>query len=366
VGARRGVSRISAGDPDQNETGVPSPTCAEQGQVTFASATANAHSLPLLSEYRRSPAETSLYFPAQCSTLSKQIEVAMRDFAGKTAVITGAASGIGRAIAEYCVRLGVNVVLADLDESALTATADELRGAGGTVLAVPTDVSQRSRVESLARQAFDTFGQVHLLFNNAGVAAGGAPWEASWNDWEWVIGVNLWGVLHGVKVFTPLLLEQKTECHIVNTASAAGLMLGGFSAPYSVTKHAVVALSESLYLILRQRNAPVNVSVLCPGMVHTNIGDVERHRPAALANPPAPLSPEMQAGRAAFHALMAAAMPPSRVADMVFDAIRQEQFYILTHPDWTELIRLRTDRLLAMENPEDPGPTLARILNLRP
>ena len=137
------------------------------------------------------------------------------------------------------------------------------------MLRVKTDVSKRDDVELLADQALAAFGHVHLLFNNAGVGAGGAPWEATWNDWEWVIGVNLWGVIHGVKVFTPLMLAQKTECHIVNTSSTAGLIAGGLSAPYSVTKHAVVALSESLYLTLQHRNSLLKVSVLCPGLVRT-------------------------------------------------------------------------------------------------
>ena len=286
----------------------------------------------------------------------------MKEFAGKVAVITGAASGIGRGIAEWCVRAGMKVVLADIDETPLSDAEVELRALGGTVLGVRTDVSKRGDVQSLAREAFNAFGNVHLLFNNAGVAAGGTPWEATCNDWEWVIGVNLWGVIHGVKVFTPLMLAQKTECHIVNTASAAGLAAGGFSAPYSVTKHAVVALSESLYLALQQRNSLVKVSVLCPGMVRTNIANVERNRPAGLRNEPVALTPELQAGRAALGALIAASMPPGQVAEIVFDAIRKEQFYILTDPAWMDVIRLRTTKLVQMENPENPMPVIAKLL----
>lgn len=290
----------------------------------------------------------------------------MREFRGKTAVITGAASGIGRAIADWCVGAGVRVVLADIEEGPLFDAGSELEKMGGEVLCVRTDVSKRGEVESLALRAFDAFGAVHLLFNNAGVAAGGAPWEATWNDWEWVIGVDLWGVIYGVKIFTPLMQAQNTECHIVNTASAAGLTAGGFSAPYSVAKHAVVALSESLFLTLQQRNSPVKVSVLCPGVTRTNIAYAERNRPDELRNEPAQLSAEMQAGRKAIQSVLAAAMPPARVAEMVFDAIRKEQFYIFTHPEWTELIRLRTSKLLAMENPESPAPLVARILNRPP
>jgi NAD(P)-dependent dehydrogenase (short-subunit alcohol dehydrogenase family) len=255
----------------------------------------------------------------------------------------------------------MRVVLADIDEASLTQADVELKTAGGAVLRVRTDVSKRGDVELLARRALDAFGQVHLLFNNAGVAGGGAPWEATWNDWEWVVGVNLWGVIHGVKVFTPLMLAQNTECHIVNTSSAAGLVLGGGSAPYAVTKHAVVALSESLYLALQQRNALVKVSVLCPGLVRTNIADTERHRPEELRNEPVAMSPEREAGLAAFKAALEASMPPIEVADVVFDAIRKEQFYILSHPEWTEVIQLRTDAVLRMENPQDPVATIMRI-----
>ena len=289
----------------------------------------------------------------------------MKEFKGKVAVITGAASGIGRGIAERCVSEGMKVVLADIDEADLTNAETELKTAGGTVLGVRTDVSKRSDVELLARQALDAFGQVHLLFNNAGVAAGGAPWEATWNDWEWVIGVNLWGVIHGVKVFTPLMLAQKTECHIINTSSAAGLIVGGASAPYAVSKHAVVALSESLYLTLQQRNSLVTVSVLCPGLVRTNIANAERNRPAELRNKPVTLTPEMQAGLAAFKAAIEASMPPLQVADVVFDAIKKGQFYILPHPEWTEVIQLRTDKLLRMENPQSPAATLAKLIKFR-
>jgi NAD(P)-dependent dehydrogenase (short-subunit alcohol dehydrogenase family) len=288
----------------------------------------------------------------------------MKEFKGKVAVITGAASGIGRGIAERCVREGMKVVLADIDEADLNKAETELKTSGGTVLGVRMDVSKRSDVELLARQALDAFGEVHLLFNNAGVAAGGAPWEATWNDWEWVIGVNLWGVIHGVKVFTPLMLAQNTECHIINTSSTAGLTVGGASAPYAVTKHAVVALSESLYLTLQQRNSLVKVSVLCPGLVRTNIISSERNRPAELRNEPVAMTPEMQAGLAAFKAAIDASMPPLQVADAVFDAIKNEQFYILTHPEWTEVIQLRTDKLLRMENPQSPAATIAKLINL--
>lgn len=285
----------------------------------------------------------------------------MRDFVGKVAVITGGASGIGFAIAEECVRTRMKVVLADVEASALAAAGTKLEALGGEVRCVRTDVARRGDVEELARQALTAFGGVHLLVNNAGVAAGGPPWEATWNDWEWVLGVNLWGVIHGVKVFTPILLEQSGEGHIVNTASAAGLICGGFSAPYGVSKHAVVALSENLHLALRRRHAAIGVSVLCPGPVRTNVFDAERNRPAELRNEAAR---QPAAGRAALEAILAASMPPNRVAEMVFAAIRNERFYILTHPEWLEVVRLRMERLLAQENPADPAPLIARLMNL--
>jgi len=289
----------------------------------------------------------------------------MKEFKGKVAVITGAASGIGRGIAVRCVSEGMKVVLADIDENNLTKAETELKTQGGTVLGVRTDVSKRSDVELLARQAREAFGQVHLLFNNAGVGAGGAPWEATWNDWEWVVGVNLWGVIHGVKVFAPLMLAQNTECHIINTSSTAGLTVGGGSAPYAVTKHAVVALSESLYLSLQQRNSLVKVSVLCPGLVRTNIADAGRNRPEELRNEPVTMTPEMQAGLAALKAAIEAGMPPIQVAEVVFDAIKKEQFYILPEPEWTEAIQLRTDNLLRMENPQSPAATIAKLIKRR-
>jgi NAD(P)-dependent dehydrogenase (short-subunit alcohol dehydrogenase family) len=286
----------------------------------------------------------------------------MKAFKGKVAVVTGAASGIGRGLAEKCVNEGMKIVLADVEESTLAQAEAELKDAGGTVLAVRTDVSKRGDVESLALKTLEHFGQVHLLFNNAGVGAGGAPWEATWNEWEWVIGVNLWGVIHGVKVFTPIMLQQKTECHIVNTASAAGLTVGGPSGPYAVTKHAVVALSESLYLTLQQRNALVKASVLCPGLVRTDIANSERHRPEELRDEPVSLSPEMHAALAGFKDLIQASMPPKEVADKVFEAIRNEQFYILPHPEWIEAVQLRTDKLLRMENPQSASAVVAKLV----
>jgi len=270
----------------------------------------------------------------------------MREFKGKVAVITGAGSGIGRGIAEQCVREGMIVVAADVNEASLTRAEEELRALGGTVLGVRTDVSKRENVESLAQKTLDTFGAVHLLVNNAGLGAGGAPWEATWNDWEWVLNVNLWGVIHGVKIFTPIMIAQNTDCHVVNTASIAGLTVGGSSAPYSVSKHAVVALSESLYLALEQRKSRVKVSVLCPASVRTNIVDSERNRPVELQNEFTEIPPETQAYWTFMNAAVQAGISPLQVANQVFQAIREEKFYILTHPEWLPVIRQRVKNLL--------------------
>jgi NAD(P)-dependent dehydrogenase (short-subunit alcohol dehydrogenase family) len=286
----------------------------------------------------------------------------MREFKDKVAVITGAASGIGRGIAERCVDFGMKVVLADVNEADLAKAETELKAAGRTVLAVRTDVSKRSDVELLARQTIDTFGQVHLLFNNAGVTADGAKWDATWNDWEWAIGVNLWGVIHGVKVFTPLMLAQNTECHIVNTSSMGGLVVGSLFAPYWVTKHAVVALSENLHMSLQMQNSLVKVSVLCPGCVRTNIANAERNRPAELQNEPVEKTPQMQAALDAYKAAVEmAGVPPLQVADVVFEAIRNEQFYIFPNPEWLDLIQLKADKIMRMENPLSAEALLAKL-----
>src|SRR3984893_1138491 len=195
----------------------------------------------------------------------------MKDFEGRVAVITGAGRASGLALAELCGQEGMKVVLADVEVETLTKTEASMKASGATVLAVRTDVSQARDVEALAHKTLDAFGAVHLLCNNAGVATEAAIWESTLAEWEWVMGVNLWGVIHGVRVFVPIMLEQDTVCHVVNSASMAGLIAGPGLGAYKVTKHGVVALSETLYHDLAERAAKVKVSVLCPGFVNTRI-----------------------------------------------------------------------------------------------
>jgi len=274
----------------------------------------------------------------------------MMEFKGKVAVITGAASGIGRALAERCAHEGMQVVLADVDVDALTATEAALQATGAPVLAVVTDVSKAQDVESLAQRTLTAFGAVHLLCNNAGVWGGISAWDSSLADWEWILGVNLWGVIHGVHTFVPLMLAQETEGHIVNTASMAGFITGRGPAVYRVSKHAVVALSEILYYQLAQRTAKVKVSVLCPGGVDTQILNAVRNRPAHL---PAvePLRPEEEAVREATQHRVQTGLSPVHVAESVFRAIAAEQFYIFTDPGAKAWVRTRMEGILQERNP---------------
>ncbi len=280
----------------------------------------------------------------------------MKEFQGKVAVVTGAASGIGRALAERCAKEEMKVVLADIEEQALMQASRDLAAQGAQVLAVPTDVSQAGEVETLARKAFETYSAVHLLFNNAGVGAGKSAWESSLAAWEWVLGVNLWGVIHGIHFFVPRMLEQRSEGHIVNTASMAGLTYGPGQSIYKVSKHGVVSLSETLYYELALRGASLKVSVLCPGLVSTNILDAQRNRPARLqdASVEEPLSPQAEAVVQRFQQAVREAMPPGQVADIVFEAIREERFYILTHPTWKAAIQSRMEDILQERNPTLP------------
>jgi NAD(P)-dependent dehydrogenase (short-subunit alcohol dehydrogenase family) len=294
----------------------------------------------------------------------------VHDFQGKVAVVTGAASGIGRALAEKSVLEGMKVVLADVEERALEQTAEELHASGAQVLAVRTDVSQADAVEALAQKTFDTYGAVHLLFNNAGVIiADTTVWKSSLADWQWVLGVNLWGVIHGIHFFVPRMLAQDSEGHIVNTSSGHGLISSAGAGIYRVSKHGVVTLSETLALELAGRGAKLKASVLCPGFVNTAIMDAERNRPQALANAPAEqhMSPQVaalvEARAQASRQLIHAGLAPSQVADLVFDAIRREQFYIFTQPELDRLgVQLRMDDILEERMPTDALPVILQSL----
>ena len=249
----------------------------------------------------------------------------------------------------------MRVVLADVEAPALAQAKAELKDAGADVLSVLTDVSKAGDVEALARKTLDAYGAVHLLCNNAGVGAGATAWESTINDWQWVIGVNLWGVLHGIHAFLPFMLEQDDEGYIVNTASVAGLVSYAADAAYHLTKHAIVALSEKLYYDLAYRGANVHVSVLCPGMVNTRIIDGGRNRPPELQDDRSEfvVTPEMVAAYETQRQALEAGMSPEKVADCVFRAIVENQFYILTHPELTPLIEARMAALVRGQNPVD-------------
>ena len=278
----------------------------------------------------------------------------MEQLHDKVAVITGGASGIGRAFADRCLEEGVRIVLADIEQAALDRAAQELANAGADVLAVRTDVSKAESVDALAQRALDRFGAVHLLFNNAGVASSGPVWQNTLADWDWVLGVNLMGVVHGIHTFVPIMLAQDADAHIVNTASMAGLLSTPGLGIYNVTKHGVVTLSETLALELEQAHARIHVSVLCPGWVRTQIWNSGRNRPVEQQNeasPPPSDVPAVDARTAQIPQAIATGLSPEQVADAVFEAIRVNRFYILTHPTWLPLVRQRMENIL-----DDRGP----------
>ena len=266
----------------------------------------------------------------------------------KVAVITGAASGIGRGLAERFAAESMKVVLADVEETALAELEADLKSKGADVLTVKTDVSNAAEVENLAVQTLDTFGAVHILCNNAGVVCSRPIWEHTVADWEWVLGVNLWGVIHGIRTFVPRMLAQGDACHIVNTASILGLIGGGGTGIYKVSKHGVVVLSEALADELAQKGANIQVHVLCPGWVRTGILDSDRNRPDTLQNRETQTPSRLQTigGSGNARAEMEAGMSPAEVAEHVYNAIQNGTFYIHTHPEHKAAIRERMDRIL--------------------
>jgi NAD(P)-dependent dehydrogenase (short-subunit alcohol dehydrogenase family) len=280
----------------------------------------------------------------------------MKDFKGKVAVVTGAASGIGFGLAERCAQEGMKVVLADIEKDALIKAEKAVKAMGAKTLAIETDVSKAADVEALAKKTLENFGAVHLLFNNAGVSGGTGFLLTTLHDWEWTLGVNLWGVIYGVHFFLPIMLKQDEECRIVNTASVAGLMSGTDNGPYAVSKHGVVSLSETLYREMKRATSKVGVSVICPGIINTSILDSERNRPAGLKNPPNTAmdmdSPQAQQMIEQFKRIFAEGMSPQEVADIVFNAIKENKFYILPNAEiFKPAVYARLDDIHQERNP---------------
>jgi short-subunit dehydrogenase len=233
----------------------------------------------------------------------------------------------------------MKVVLADINKEGLASAEAELKSAGATVLSIPTDVSKASDIETLAKRTIEAFGEVHLLVNNAAVYTTGTIWENTIADWEWVLGVNLWGVIHGVRTFLPIMLEQDTEAHVVNVSSMTGLTRSSIIGTYAVSKHGIVSLSETLFYQLAEREAKVKVSVLCPGAVNTPVAEAAMRRLQEMADIPGERK---------------MTMPPEEVADKVFEAIREGRFYILTHPKEKVRVERRMKDILEERNPTLP------------
>jgi NAD(P)-dependent dehydrogenase (short-subunit alcohol dehydrogenase family) len=296
----------------------------------------------------------------------------MKNFKDRVAVITGGASGFGYEFALIGARLGMKLVLADVQQEALDKVKVELETQGAQVLALRCDVRHVEQVQALADAAMEKFGAVHLVFNNAGVGSGGLIWENTQADWEWVLGVNLWGVIHGVRIFTPLMLEcakkdPSYEGHIVNTASMAGLLNAPNMGVYNVSKHAVVSLSETLYQDLSLVNAPIGASVLCPYFVATGISQSHRNRPEDV--PAAKPTASQKAAQAlSDKAVSSGKVSAGQVAEWTFDAIRDGKFYIYSHPDALGSVRTRMEDIVQGRNPGDPfeeAPHIREILQAK-
>jgi NAD(P)-dependent dehydrogenase (short-subunit alcohol dehydrogenase family) len=276
----------------------------------------------------------------------------MHDLANRTAWITGAASGIGLALAHRLAAERVKLVLVDIEQAPLAAAEAALRAIGASVLAIRADVSSATEMAAAAERAFATFGTIHILCNNAGVGGGGGPmWQLSDSDWTWTIDVNLRGVTHALRLLLPRLIESGEEGHVVNTASIAGLTSTPFMGPYTATKHAVVALSECLAKELELTGAKVGVSVLCPGFVKTQINTSHRNRPGAGTSAPRPLSPAAAKFAQVLDQLVQSGIPAEQVADEVVRAIREPRFYILTHPEMKPQIEHRMHQILEEKQP---------------
>ncbi len=279
----------------------------------------------------------------------------MNNLKGKVAVVTGGASGLGRAMALHFAREGMHVAIADIEQDKIDAVVAELKALGVKAIGAKTDVSKGEEVDALAKRVVSDLGGVHVVCNNAGVSPLGLAWENTLADWQWMIGVNLWGVIHGVRAFTPLLLAQG-EGHIVNTASVAGLINPPNSAMYNVTKHAVVALTETLHHDLKEKKSNVGCSVLCPAYVPTGIADSERNRPATLANPASvQKSPEQLAKEAMLQkAVRSGKLSADDIGAAVLAAVKEDRFYILTHPRIKGAIQARMEDILEGRQPRNP------------
>jgi NAD(P)-dependent dehydrogenase (short-subunit alcohol dehydrogenase family) len=275
----------------------------------------------------------------------------MQRLEGRVAVVTGAASGIGLALAERFAVEGMNVVMADVEADALAGAAAVVRPTARAVLPVRVDVARAEDVERLARETYAAFGAAHVVCNNAGVAVIGAVHEHSLADWQWVIGVNLWGVIHGVRAFVPRMLAGGDEGHIVNTASMAGLTTAPYMAVYDVTKHGVVALSESMYKEFEATGAPIGVSVVCPGLINTSIMRSSRNRPPELADE-GKAGPAAQAFGQALGDRLVTGYPPSEVAEQVVQGIREKRFYVVpAQPEVRQGATLRAQDIMELRNP---------------
>src|SRR6266851_6729809 len=279
----------------------------------------------------------------------------MKDLVGKVAVITGAGSGFGREFARIAASERMKLVLADVQQDALDDAVGEARASGAQAIGMRVDVANAADVQRLAERTVEDLGAVHLLFNNAGVGGGGGfVWEASLKDWQWVLGVNLMGVVHGIRSFVPLMLKQDCECHVVNTASAAGLVSAPLMAAYNASKHGVVTVSETLFHDLRAANAKVGISVLCPAYVPTNIRHSERNRPVELAEDAPPTPSQIAARERSEKAVASGRISAAEVARMTFDAVRESRFYVVTHPKMLASVELRLQDIVAQRSPTDP------------
>ena len=282
----------------------------------------------------------------------------MKDFAGRTAVITGGGSGFGREFARLAAGLDMNVVLADVQHDALDEVKAELEAQGARVLARKVDVSKAEQVEALAAETEATFGAVHLLFNNAGVGSGGLIWENTVRDWEWVLGVNVWGVIHGLRAFVPrMLASAKADAaytgHIVNTASMAGLLNAPNMGIYNVSKHAVVSMTETLFQDLALVEAPIGTSVVCPYFVPTGISQSHRNAPDDVNGEPLSASKRAQQMMSQ-KAVGSGKVSAADFAATVFEAIRDGQFYVFSHPHALGNVETRMKDIVGMRNPSDP------------